>query len=382
MAAFTPDERKLLAESIDDYFAKRYGAQHAREVTRSDDADGFDRAAWAEYAALGWLGLMLPEDVGGSAGGLTEGAILFAGAAQHLAAEPLIPTLVQGAGALALGTPAQSERLAEIGAGRHIMALCHGEPASGYDRAYVEAVATPQNGGYRIDGAKSFALGAHVADTLVVSARLGVGGPVALFLVPGNADGLTKTASPTIDGRRGAAVTLSGVAVPAAALLGESDADRLGAIDALLDRAVLAYCADSIGAMTAAAGTTTEYLKQRQQFGQPLTKFQVVQHRLADMHILCEETRAMVHAALADIDADRPGATQQLWRAKVQTARASRFVGAQGVQLHGGMGMTDEMSAGHYYKRLSVNEAMYGDHDWQLARLSTAARATPADRAA
>lgn len=373
MTGFDREERQLLHESIEDYLSDRYGPERARTVARADD-DGFSREAWADYARLGWLGLTIPEDDGGSGGGLTEAAILFAAAGRHLALEPLVPTLILGAGALQrIGTPAQKGRLGRIAAGEHMMAFLHGEPDSGYARDHVAALARRTETGWTLNGAKGFALGAHAADELVVSARIGdPHGPVGLFLVPADAPGLALTPAPAMDGRRGAATALREVPLDADALLGEAPEDRLEEIDALLDRAALAAAAEAAGAMSAAAEVTTEYLKSREQFGQKLASFQVLQHRLVDMHVLCEEVRATVHAALAAMDDGLPDAHLAAWRAKAHAARAARFVGGQGVQLHGGMGMTDEMAIGHYYKRLSVLEAMFGDADWHLDRLAEA----------
>jgi alkylation response protein AidB-like acyl-CoA dehydrogenase len=378
MTGFDAEERRLLHESMDEYFADRGGPERSRRAARAE-GPGFSREAWADYARLGWLGLAIPEDQGGAGGGLTEAAILFAAAGRRLAPEPLIPTLILGAGALIrMGTDAQRARLEEIAAGERLMAVLHGEPDSGFARDHVNALARREGAGWRLDGLKAFALGAHAADELVVSARLGApDGPVGLFLVPAGAPGLALTPAPALDERMGAAATLTDVALPAEALLGGAETDRLAEIDALLDRAALAASAEAAGAMTEAAEITTAYLGTRRQFGRKLADFQVLQHRLVDMHILCEEVRAVVHAALAAMDADRPDARRAAWRAKAQTARAARCVGGQGIQLHGGMGMTDDMAIGHYYKRLSVLEALHGDADWHLARLAQAEAAAP-----
>ncbi|MBR26660.1 MAG: hypothetical protein CML46_06930 [Rhodobacteraceae bacterium] len=384
MPAFSSEERQLLHDSATEYFADRYGPERALALTRDDGPDGFGRAEWKSYAELGWLGLMLPEDAGGSEGGLTEAAILFAAAGAELAAEPLIPCLVLGAGAVTgLGTEAQQAALEGVAEGEKILGFLHYEPGSGFARDHVETIARPTADGYALTGDKAFSAGAHAADLLVVSARIGgPDGPVGLFLVPGDAGGLHRVPAPALDGRRGAAATLDGVAVSADALLGGTTDDRLAAIDRLLDRAALAVCADMLGAMTKAAEITTDYLKTREQFGQKLASFQVLQHRLVDMRICCEESRAAIHAALTAQDENAPDAAIAAWRAKAETARAARFVGGQGVQLHGGMGMTDDLGIGHYYKRLSVNEALFGDAAWHIDRLAAREDARAAQPAA
>jgi alkylation response protein AidB-like acyl-CoA dehydrogenase len=257
------------------------------------------------------------------------------------------------------------------------MAFCHAEPGAGYARDYLRAVARVDGSDFLIDGEKTFALGAHAADTLIVSARMGSDkGPVRLFLVPRAARGVRLNVAPALDGRLGATVSLSGAKVAADAKLGDGDEDMLGAIDRLIDRGAIAVCAEACGAMAAVTQATVEYLKTRQQFGQPLSKFQVLQHRLVDMSVSGEEARAIVHAALQALDDNAPDAQRAVWAAKVQTARSARFVGGQAIQLHGGMGMTDELAIGHYYKRLTLCETLFGDGEWYLKQIGSAAAAS------
>lgn len=371
MPAFSMEERQLLHESLHDFLGDRYTFEHFKKVARSPDADGFSRAEWSEYANLGWLGVALPESASGSGGGLTELGIVMAAAGHFLLLEPFLGTVVLGAGAIeAAGTADQNAMLADIASGNTILAFCHAEPGAGFSRDHVKTIARQEGGSFVIDGEKGFALHAHGADTLVVSARLGSEtGPVVLFLVPRDADGVEIMHAPALDGRRGAAIKLAGVKLAASARLGDTDADRTGLIDQLYDRGAIAVCAEAVGAMASVNAKTVEYLKTREQFGQPLSKFQVLQHRLVDMSVACEEARALVQAALQALDEKRPDASKAVWTAKVQTARSARFVGGQGVQLHGGMGMTDELSIGHYYKRLSMCETMFGDADWYLAKI-------------
>jgi alkylation response protein AidB-like acyl-CoA dehydrogenase len=307
---------------------------------------------------------------------MTELGIVMAGAGRHIVLEPLLGTIVLGAGAIEqAGTPAQRETLLpQIAAGKHLMAFCHAEPGAGYARDYVHAVARADASDFIIDGEKTFALGAHAADTLVVSARRGSDkGPVCLFLLPRNANGVRLNVAPALDGRLGATVAFTGSRVSADARLGDDAEDMLGVIDRLIDRGAIAVCAEACGAMASVTQATVEYLKTRQQFGQPLSKFQVLQHRLVDMSVAGEEARAVVHAALQALDDSAPGAQRAVWAAKVQTARSARFVGSQAIQLHGGMGMTDELTIGHYYKRLTLCETLFGDGEWYLKQIGAAA---------
>ncbi|MZR30648.1 acyl-CoA dehydrogenase family protein [Sneathiella litorea] len=373
MSAFSTEERQLLDDSFNEYFRDNYGATHAVALARSGDPDGFGRKEWSDYADLGWLGLTLPEAAGGSEGGLTEAGIFFAAAGRYLAQEPLVQTLVLGAGSITrLGTPEQQKQLKEIAEGKLLVGFLHAELASGYDRSHVTTIAQPIEGGFRLTGEKAFAVGAHSADILIVSARIGdAAGPVGLFLVPADTDNMQFTVAPAIDGRRGAAVRFEDAELGKDALLGNNTEDRTLEIDTLLDHGTLAVCADALGAMVAATEITTEYLNTREQFGRKLADFQVLQHRVADMKVFCEEARVVIHAALTAVDEGAPDANLAIWRAKVQTARAARFIGGQGIQLHGGMGMTDEMPIGHYYKRLTMCEAMFGDAEWHLDRLAS-----------
>jgi alkylation response protein AidB-like acyl-CoA dehydrogenase len=379
MPSFSAEERQLLDDSLDDFLAANYSFEHWKKLARGPELEGFGRAQWARYAELGWLGVALPEWAGGAGGGMTELGIVMAGAGRHMLLEPLLGTIVLGAGAIEeAGTPAQRQSLLpQIAAGKHLLAFCHAEPGAGYARDYVRAVARKDGSGFVIDGEKSFALGAHASDTLVVSARLGSqAGPLRLFLVPRAAAGVRLNAAPALDGRLGATVDLTRAALAANAKLGDGEDDMLGVIDRLIDRGAIATCAEACGAMASVSQATVDYLKTRQQFGQPLAKFQVLQHRLVDMSVSCEEARAVVHAALQALDDNAPDAPRAVWIAKVQTARSARFVGGQAIQLHGGMGMTDELAIGHYYKRLTLCETLFGDAEWYLKRIGAAAAAS------
>jgi alkylation response protein AidB-like acyl-CoA dehydrogenase len=374
MPAFSSEERQLLNDSLLDFLGSKYTFEQFRKLTRADGGPGFSREDWGQYAELGWLGVAIPEAAGGAGGGMTELGIVMAASGRHLVLEPLLGSIVLGASAIELaGTPAQQQMLGDVAAGKLLLAFCHTEPDAGYARDYVRTVARRDGDGYVIDGQKGFALHAHAADRLVVTARLGSDrGPLALFVVPANASGVHLAPAPAFDGRRGAAVTLAGVKVGQAAKLGTDDSDKFGSIDAVIDRGVAAICAEAVGAMFTVTQMTVDYLKTRQQFGQTLSKFQVLQHRLVDMSVSGEEARAIVHAALTALDTGDADAKRTVAMAKVQTARSARFVGGQAIQLHGGMGMTDELAIGHYYKRLTQCETLFGDAEWYLKQLATA----------
>lgn len=370
MTSFSADERQLLDESLQNFLSEKYGFERWQQRS-GPSGDQYGSNEWRQFADLGWLGVAIPEEFGGTGGGLTELAIVMAAAGRHMVLEGLLGTVVLGASAIELaGTQAQKgDLLPKIAAGDLRLAFCHSEQDAGYARDYVTTIALPVDGGYALEGRKAFTLGAQAADLLVVSARVGAAdGPVGLFLVPRETDGVSLNIAPALDARLGAEVRLS-ARVPGSALLGRADVDRTASIDHLIDRAAIAVCAEACGAMAEATQNTIEYLKVREQFGQPLAKFQVLQHRLVDMSLACEEARAIVHAALEALDVGAASAQRTVWQAKVQTARSARFVGTQSLQLHGGIGMTDELKAGHLYKRLCVCEAMFGDADWYLKKL-------------
>ena len=371
MPSLSSEERQQLHDSLLEMLADKYPFEHWKKIARAPGGEGFGRAEWKEFADMGWLGIALPEEAGGSAGGMTELGIVMAAAGRYILLEPFLGTVVLGAAAIEkAGTARQREALADIAAGKLILAFCHAEPGGGYARDWVKTVAARDGAGYALTGEKVFALGAHAADKLIVSARIGSEtGPVGLFVIPRAAAGVSLIQAPALDGRPGAAVKLAGVKVGAEARLGDSDRDQLAVIDEVIDRGVIAACAEAVGAMAMVTDTTVEYLKTRQQFGQPLSKFQVLQHRLVDMSVYTEEARAIVHAALQALDDKAKDAQRLVWMAKVKTAQCARFVGGQGIQLHGGMGMTDELSIGHYYKRLTMCETLFGDGEWYLRAL-------------
>jgi alkylation response protein AidB-like acyl-CoA dehydrogenase len=375
MPAFSSEERQLLNDSLRDLLADKYTFEHFKKVARADDGAGFSRTDWATYAEMGWLGVSLPESAGGAGGGATELGIVMAAAGRFLLLEPLLGTIVLGATAIEkAGAEEQQSLLGDVAAGKLLLAFCHAEPDGGYARDYVRTLARRDGDGYVIEGAKAHTIAAHAVDTLVISARLGSEtGPVAMFLVPRTCAGIKLSPAAALDGRRGAALTLSGVRVPASAKLGNSDRDLLPTISGVLDRGAIAVCAEAVGAMAAVTQITVDYLKTRKQFGQLLSQFQVLQHRLVDMSVTTEEARALVHAALQALDDGDPHAQEAIWKAKVKTAQCARFVGGQAIQLHGGMGMTDELIVGHYYKRLTLCETLLGDGEWYLKQLAAKA---------
>lgn len=362
------EEQLALQDTLRRFIAKDYAFEHRRALAKS--ADGFDRAAWKTFADFGILALPFDEEFGGLNGNAVDTMLVMEMLGRGLALEPYVSTVVLCGGLVRdAGNAAQKEELLPAMAGGELMlALAHYESGGRYALDQVATTATAKGSGWQLDGAKVVALGAPSADKLIVSARDGNG--VSLFLVDARAPGVSLRAYPTQDGARAADVKLSGVQVGAAALLGTPGA-ALPIIERGVDYANAALCAETVGIMSALNEITLEYLKTRKQFGVPIGKFQALQHRMADMVIATEQARSM--ATLAAVRADSNDAAERsraVAAARAYIGAQARFVGQQAVQLHGGMGVVDELNVGHYFKRLTMIGLTFGDVDYQLGRFS------------
>jgi pimeloyl-CoA dehydrogenase small subunit len=368
------DEQRLLKDSVERLLADRYGFD-ARQRFMAEPA-GWSSTMWRAYADLGLLGLPFDERDGGIGGGPVETMIVMEAFGRALALEPFFATVVLG-GSLLRGGASEALRAAlipQIAAGDLRIAFAHAERQARYDLADVAAAARRDGDGYVIDGAKSLVLHGDCADKLIVSARLAGDrrdrGGIGLFVVDAAAPGLSRQGYPTVDGLRAAEVTLSGVRVTADDVLGEPGA-AFPLIAQAVDGAIAAIAAEAVGAMAALHEMTVDYLKTRKQFGVPIGAFQVLQHRASDMLIALEQARSM--AAFATMMAEEPDPIERrkaIAAAKVQIGRSARFVGQQAVQLHGGIGMTMEYKAGHYFKRITMIDTLFGDADHHLAELA------------
>ncbi|MDF1791038.1 MAG: acyl-CoA dehydrogenase family protein [Thalassobaculaceae bacterium] len=371
MSFTSTDDQRQLADSIARYLADKYGFEQRNRICAGEG--GWSRAVWAEFAELGWLGFPVAEEHGGLGGSTVDLALMLEAFGKALVVEPFIATIVLGAETVARADPARAaEILPSVVEGRRLLALAHGEPTSRYDLARVSTMATENDEGWVLDGHKAVVLHGDCADTLIVSARTGGRDDdrngVTLFLVPGDAAGLTKRAYPTIDGLRGADLELDGVQVGRDAALGPKGG-AVAIVEAVIDRACVALSAEAVGAMAATVALTTEYLKTRTQFGKPLGSFQVLQHRAVEMlsetqfaHALCYRTASLMDTATG---AERSRAASAV---KAEIGRAGKIVGEEAIQLHGGMGMTDEMAVGHYFKRLRLIDVAFGNTGHHLKR--------------
>jgi len=366
------DEQSMLRESALRFVENEYGFEARRKLAASDE--GFSRAHWKRFAELGWLAMALPEDHGGLGGGAVETAVLMEVFGRGLVLEPFFATVVMGAGLVAdAGSDEQKAAiLPAVAEGGLLLAVAHGEPSSRFDLNAVATRAEKAGAGYALSGHKAVAWHAGAADKLIVSARTAGGerdeAGITLFLVDPGAKGVTVRAYATNDGQRAGEVILESAA--AEGVLGDLGG-AYPAIAAAVDRAMVALGAEACGAMAALVEQTQEYLKTRQQFGVPLSKFQVLQHRLVEMFNEQAMSRAVVYRAAATIGAAEPATrAKSAAAAKAQIGKSGKFVGQQAVQLHGGMGMTDELAVGHYFKRLSMIDVAFGNAEYHRRRFA------------
>ncbi|MCD6675432.1 MAG: acyl-CoA dehydrogenase [Burkholderiaceae bacterium] len=367
------EEQRALQETLGRFLAREYDS--AKRRARMASEEGFSRQIWARFAELGILGAPFPEDLVGRRGSAVDTMLVMELLGRALAVEPYLPTVVLCGSLLCdAGNEAQRALAGSIATGQLLMALAHHEPGTRHELPRVATRSRERGNGYVLNGLKSIVLGGPAADKLIVSAR--TQGSVrdehgiSLFLVDRSAPGLSLRSCPTHDGSHVAEVELADVHVPEQALLGPRD-HALPRIERAIDRAIAALCAEAVGIMEALNEETLVYLKMRRQFGQPLADFQALRHRLVDMVVATEQARSM--AILASIRADSPDAAERrraVSAAKAYVGQAAHRVGQEAVQLHGGMGVVDELDVSHRFKRLTMIDATFGDADHHLGAFS------------
>jgi alkylation response protein AidB-like acyl-CoA dehydrogenase len=369
------DEQRQLQDSVAKFVQDNYSFEQRRALVATDM--GFSDANWQQMAELGWLALSIPEDNGGIGLGPVETMILMEEFGKGLVAEPYMATCVMGAGAIINGGSDDQKNaiLPQVADGSLKMALGFAERQSRYNLADVATTASPlRDGGYNLNGMKGVVFGAPSAGKIVVSARTS-GGPrdadgITLFVVDADATGVSVRGYPTADGLRAGEVTLENVRLGPDSIVGPVGGG-LAILEKTIDQAIAAIAAEATGAMSHLNDMTLEYIKTREQFGQPIGRFQVLQHRMVDMFIAHEEAKSMAMMAAMRVEEDDANERKKaLSAAKVQIGKSGRYVGQQAIQLHGGIGMTDEYAAGHYFKRLTMVDRTFGDVDFHLKRFS------------
>jgi pimeloyl-CoA dehydrogenase small subunit len=370
------EEQRLLRDSVDGLLTDAYEFEQRKKYMK--EKGGWSKAIWGKLAEQGLLGLPFAEADGGFGAGAVETAIVMEALGKALVLEPYLATVVIAGGFLRHGG-SDAQKAAHIPSiidGSKTFAFAQLEKNSRYDLADVSTTAKKKGSGFLIDGEKFVVLNGENADTLIVTARIGGGRHdktgIGVFLVPANAKGVVKKSYPTQDGLHAADISFTAVEVGAEAAIGDGE-NALPLIERVVDEARTALCAEAVGLMDESLKTTVEYIKTRKQFGVAIGSFQSLQHRAADMFVAVEQARSMSMFATMAADFDDPKErAKAVAAAKVLIGKSGKFVGQQAIQLHGGIGMTQEAKIGHYFKRLTMIENTFGDTDYHMRRVSEA----------
>ena len=368
-------EQEQLRDTVNRLIEREYEFNQQRHAI-INSPEGYSPKVWASMAEIGVLGIGIDEAYGGFGGNAIDTMIVMEALGRGLVVEPYLATVVLGANLIQLaGSDAQkSTLLPQIVEGKLKLAFAHSEAGARYDLKRVATVARKNGAGYVLSGEKIVVLHGNIADQIIVSAAtkgaLNDGQGTALFLVDANATGLNISGYRTIDNQRAANLHFDNVHVDADAMLGASD-DNLAVVEQVVDIAMAALVAESVGAMDALQKATLEYLKTRRQFGVPIGKFQALQHRMVDMLMYLELSRSMAYLVSVKVQSNDAAERQRVAAAaKNAIGRYGRMIAQEAVQLHGGMGITDELAASHYFRRLTAIDVTLGDADHQLSRFA------------
>jgi alkylation response protein AidB-like acyl-CoA dehydrogenase len=368
------DEQRLLVETVASFVKKQSPITRLRAMR--EDPVGWSKDVWRQMGEFGWLAIAFPERLGGLGGSFADASLILEQLGTTLVPEPFIPALVAGTAIAIAGTDEQGERwVAPMLAGETSLALASAEVQSRSDALDVRTRATRDGDSYKLTGEKRWVLNGHAADAIVVPARLSGGDrepkDIALFVIDRDTPGLHVQPVKTMDGHHAAMLRLDGVEVGEDRRLGVEGAAR-EAIELAMDVGAAAACAEGLGIMRAALAMTVDYLKTREQFGVKIGTFQALQHRAVDMFVeveLCRSTSIL--AALKVGDADEVERKSAISAAKVQLAVGGRYVTQQAIQLHGGIGVTDEHDIGLYFKRMHVLNTLFGDEEHHVTRYAS-----------
>ena len=366
------EERTLLSDSVERFVQNDYAFEDRQKLLRTDS--GFSPDNWKTFAELGWLGVPFSEADGGFGGSAVDTMILMEQFGKGLVVEPYLASVILAGGALKIaGSPDQKARfLGALIDGSAQAALAFAEPQGRFNLADLTTRAEADGGRYRLNGYKCVVLNGPAADFFVVSARTDGDrrdqAGVTLFIVPADAEGVSRRDYPTVDGFRASEVTFEDVALDADAVLGAPGAGY-PVLEQIIDEGIMAVASEAVGCMEVLYKATVEYCKTREQFGQPIGKFQVLQHRMVDMFMEHEQSKSLMYMAAMRMDEGYDDEAKKAVSAlKVQVGKSGRFVAQNAVQLHGGMGMTDELNIGHYFKRLTMIDTLFGNVDFHLKR--------------
>jgi alkylation response protein AidB-like acyl-CoA dehydrogenase len=360
------EDQTMLRDSVSRYLQDRYDFETRRKVTTSEN--GWRPEVWKAFAEeLGILGAPFSEEHGGFGGGPIENMIVMEEVGKALVVEPYLSTVVIGGGFMKhSGYAGAADVIGSIIGGETIIAFAHAEPQGRYNLQDVKTTAKKDGEGYTISGHKAVVWGAPWATHLIVTARTGGGqkdaGGVGVFLVEKGAKGLTTRDYPTVDGSRASEVYFENTP---ATLIKD---DALPLVEQVVDEAIAALCAEAVGVQRKLHEGTLDYTRQRKQFGVPIASFQVLQHRMVDMFMNLEQSVSMTYMATLKLGESAEERGKAVSSAKVHIGRANKFLGQNAIQLHGGMGMTDELAIGHYFKRATMIEGLFGSVDHHLKR--------------
>ena len=368
------EEQSLIQDQVDQFVQKEYDWETRQALSNSDL--GFGEDNWKKFADLGWLGICVSEDSGGFGGSSIESMLIMEAFGKGLVVEPFLETVIMSGGLIDdHGSDEQKSSVLEPAiSGEMHLALAYAEPQSRFNLSDVVTEAKSDGDSFILNGYKSVVMNGPSADKIIISARtsgaqLDESG-ISLFIVDANSDGLNKTNYKTVDGRRASDLTLENVSVSKSSLIGDQD-KGFAILDSAIDKAILAISAEAVGAMEVLYKTTVEYTKTREQFGTAIGKFQVLQHRMVDMFMEYEQCKSLLYMATMKHEEGAKDAKKAISGLKYQVGKAGKFIGQQAVQLHGGMGVTDELNVGHYFKRLTTVGTIFGNTDYHLKKYTS-----------
>ena len=368
------EEQTMIQDQVEQFIQKEYDWETRQELSNSDL--GFGTHNWKTFAELGWLGIAVSEKNGGFGGSSIETMLIMEEFGKGLVVEPFLETVVMSAGILDRhGTDEQKNQvLNSVINGEMHLALAYAEPQSRLNLSDVVTEAKEEGDNFVINGFKSVVMNGPSANKIIISARTSgtqlEDKGISLFLVDSDIEGLTKSDYKTVDGRKASDINLENVIVSNSCLIGSLNAG-FDILDEAIDRSILAISAEAVGAMEILYKTTVEYTKTREQFGTPIGKFQVLQHRMVDMFMEYEQCKSLLYMATMKNEESAPDAKKAISGLKYQVGKAGKFVGQQSVQLHGGMGVTDELNVGHYFKRLTTIGTIFGNADFHLKQYTS-----------
>ena len=368
------EEQSLIQDQVDQFIQKEYDWETRQSLSNSDL--GFGQDNWHKFAELGWLGISVSEDSGGFGGSAIESMLIMEAFGKGLVVEPFLETMIMSGGIIDdHGSVEQKSALLEPAiAGDMQLALAYAEPQSRFNLSDVVTEAKAEGNNFILNGYKSVVMNGPSANKIIVSARtsgsqLDENG-ITLFVIDSDTSGLNKTNYKTVDGRRASDLTIENLSVSQDDIIGELDAG-FKILDSAIDKAILAISAEAVGAMEVLYKATVEYAKTREQFGTAIGKFQVLQHRMVDMFMEYEQCKSLLYMATMKHEEGAVDSKKAISGLKYQVGKAGKFIGQQAVQLHGGMGVTDELNVGHYFKRLTTVGTIFGNTDYHLKKYTS-----------